>query len=153
RRDSVDVLTSSQRWEDIPMNRSFRAALVTIALAVSATIAQTPLGTAFTYQGQLKNNGSPASGSFSMDFKLFDVPTGGSPLAAQSLPGVSVTNGLFTVQIDFGAGAFNGNKRWLELVVTGTTLTPRQELTGTPNALFATNASTATTATTATNAT
>ncbi len=32
-------------------------------------------GTAFTYQGQLQNNGSPASGTYNLTFTLFTTPT------------------------------------------------------------------------------
>jgi hypothetical protein len=65
-----------------------------------------------------------------------------------------VTNGLFTVPIDFGAAAFAGQARWLEVGVRAGTsagafsvLTPRQELTVTPGAIFASTAATATAAT------
>jgi len=120
--------------------KSAQALAVLIAASLSGVAgAQTPLGTTFTYQGQLKSDGSPANGSFNMEFRLFDVPAGGAPLATQTLPGVGVANGLFTVQLDFGA-AYNGNKRWLDVTVAGTPLVPRQELTAAPNALFASNA-------------
>jgi len=58
--------------------------------------------------------------------------------------GVAVTNGLFTVQMDFGAGVWNGQINWLEIAVetnTGnsfSTLSPRQQITPTPYAIFAT---------------
>lgn len=55
---------------------------------------------------------------------------------------MTVTNGLFTTQLDFGASAFTGDARYLEVRVrpgssTGayTTLSPRQQLTATPYAL------------------
>ncbi len=56
--------------------------------------------------------------------------------------GYPVTNGLFTVQLDFGTGAFNGDARWLEVVVQCPgdgipTTFARQELTATPYALYA----------------
>ncbi|HUT25170.1 MAG TPA: hypothetical protein VM492_12565, partial [Sumerlaeia bacterium] len=57
---------------------------------------------------------------------------------------VAVANGSFTVTLDFGAGAFNGDARWLEIGVRTagsgglyTTLAPRQRLTPTPYALYA----------------
>jgi 3-isopropylmalate/(R)-2-methylmalate dehydratase small subunit len=63
-----------------------------------------------------------------------------------------VTNGLFTVTLDFGAGVFTGASRWLEIGVrtnggaSFTVLSPRQPLTPTPYALYAPSAGTATTA-------
>lgn len=53
------------------------APVLLVFLAGAPTvIAQTPLSTAFTYQGQLKNGGSPTSGSFNMTFGL----SGGSTI-------------------------------------------------------------------------
>ena len=60
------------------------------------------------------------------------------------LAAVPVTNGLFRVALDFGAAAFTGPARWLEIGVRTNgssgefaTLTPRQPITPTPHALFA----------------
>ncbi len=60
------------------------------------------VGTAFTYQGQLKDAGSPANGQYDMRFTLFDdlgVLVAG-PICVDN---VECVDGLFTVQIDFGA--------------------------------------------------
>ena len=106
--------------------------------------------TAFTYQGQLQNNGSPASGTYNLTFSLFTVSTGGSSVAGPvTTNGVGVTNGLFTVTIDFGSGVFTGATNWLQIGVesngvgTFTTLKPRQQLTPVPNAIFAVASGTA----------
>ena len=55
---------------------------------------------------------------------------------------VSVVNGLFTVTLDFGAGAFTGDPRWLQIemrrppgVGLYTVLTPRQAVTAMPYSL------------------
>jgi len=59
---------------------------------------------------------------------------------------VGVSNGLFTVTLDFGGGVFTGQARWLEIAVRTngsgafTALQPRQELMPAPYALYATNA-------------
>ena len=106
-------------------------------------VPQAVMGIAFTYQGQLKDNGSPANGTFDFLFRLYATESGGSPLGnlAESTD-VTVTNGYFVTQIDFGANAFNGEARWLGIWVrlgastgTYTTLTPRQPLTPAPYAL------------------
>lgn len=92
------------------------------------------MGTGFTYQGRLLSGGSPANGSFNMTFGLFDVASGGTALATVGPNSVSVANGLFNVVLDFGQN-FDGQARWLEIVVSGTPLSPRQPLTPSPYAL------------------
>jgi hypothetical protein len=100
--------------------------------------------TAFTYQGHLKNNGSPANGDFTMTFKLFDALAAGTQQGATltfdgaggNPPQVNVDKGLFTVSLDYGVTPFVANQsRWLEIAVSGTTLTPRQPLNAVPFAL------------------
>jgi hypothetical protein len=111
-----------------------------VLLAASAAQAQTPLGTAFTYQGQLKQAGAPYNVPANFEFRLWDAVAGGTQIGlAVVANGVPVTNGLFTVTLDFGAGAFAGDARWLEIQVNGTPLAPRQALTATPYALYALN--------------
>jgi Chaperone of endosialidase len=102
-------------------------------------------GTAFTYQGRLNANGAPANGIYDFDFALFNASSGGSLIGSADFAlGVPVTNGLFTVSLDFGAN-FPGAARWLEIAVrtNGTTifnvLSPRQLLTPTPYAISAAN--------------
>jgi len=104
-----------------------------------------PLGTAFTYQGQLKKDGNPVNGTCDCQFGLWDALTGGTRVGSLlDRPAVSVTNGLLSIpDLDFGS-AFTGEARWLEVAVrcpagsgSYTALTPRQALTAAPYALFA----------------
>lgn len=88
--------------------------------------------TAFTYQGHLKQNGEPAEGDYNFEFGLWDAEIGGNQIAVTPVPNVSVTDGLFTVTIDFGADAFDNSARWLEIVVDGIPLMPRQPITRAP---------------------
>lgn len=107
-----------------------------------------PLGTAFTYQGRLTDGGSPADGAYDLSFALYDASSGGSQVGSTLTENdVPVTDGLFTVQLDFGSGAFTGEARFLEIGVRPgasggafTTLSPRQPLTAAPYALHAMNA-------------
>jgi len=130
-------------------SRSIIALLLLSAVSASA---QTPLDTAFTYQGQLKDGGSPANGLHDLRFRLYDAAVGGTQVGPTlCVDNVSVTDGLFTVSLDFGA-QFAGEERFLEIDVRADTgldcsnpagfvlLTPRQALTAAPNALFALNA-------------
>jgi hypothetical protein len=118
--------------------------------AQGATV-QAPLGTAFTYQGQLQNNGVPANGNFDFQFILYDAAVGGgqipgSPILTQNA--VIVTNGLFSTQLDFG-NVFGNVQLFLDISVRPagggnyTPLAPRQELTPAPFARYALNAGSA----------
>jgi hypothetical protein len=100
------------------------------------------VGTAFTYQGSLKDGANPASGQYDLQFTLFDAATGGNQVGSPvTVSNQTVSEGLFTVQLDFGASSFEGSNRWLEIAVrpagggTFTTLSPRQPLTAEPYAM------------------
>ena len=110
------------------------SALSALLLCPAAGLAQT----AFTYQGQLNDAGVPVNGTVNLDASLWDAADAGNQIGATvNLVGVSVVKGLFTAQLDFGAARYNGAARWLSLTVNGTPLTPRQELTPSPYAIFA----------------
>jgi hypothetical protein len=105
-------------------------------------------GTAFTYQGRLDYNGSPATGSYDMAFTLYATNSGGYAVAGPvTNTNTVVKNGLFTVTIDFGAGVFTGYNYWMEISVSPAgansfvTLTPRQPVTPHPYAIMANSAS------------
>ena len=107
-------------------------------------------GTAFTYQGQLQNNGSPANGLYDLKLLLFDASVGGNTVAGPvTNTAVAVTNGLFTTIIDFGPGVFTGGSNWLHIGVRTngssafTGLLPNQQLTPTPYAIYAESANAA----------
>ena len=125
------------------------------ALALFSTLNLQPAtafaqGTAFTYQGQLQNSGSPVNGSYDLVFTLYTTNVTGSAIAGPvTNSAAAVTNGLFTTLVDFGPGIFTGASNWLAIAVrtnaTGsfTTLAPRQQVTPTPYALYSANAGTA----------
>ena len=100
-------------------------------------------GTAITYQGQLKNASGPVNGNCDFQFGLWDSLSNATGQVGATLtkPNVTLTYGLFTVTLDFGAGAFTGDARWLQIAVScpagGSyiTLAPRQPLTPAPYAL------------------
>ncbi len=132
-----------------------------IAMAAApAAHAQTPLSTAFTYQGELASAGTPATGSYDIRFRLFDAASGGNQIGGTLCSdNLAVSAGRFGASLDFG-GVFTGQKRFLEIEVRQdagldcsdasgyTVLSPRQELTAAPNATYsltATNASSAAT--------
>jgi len=120
-----------------------RAAFFTILLMALLSPASQAFaqGSTFTYQGQLKDAGSPVNGAYDMTFRLFDSDVGGIQIGIDfPLPATAVTNGLFTVMLDIVGATFDGNPRWLEIEVNGVVLTPRQALTAAPYAQFSPNA-------------
>ncbi|MHC4066263.1 MAG: hypothetical protein ACYSUI_17440, partial [Planctomycetota bacterium] len=76
------------------------------------------VGTGFTYQGRLMDGGIPADGDYDFEFALYDDPGGTSPAAGPiSFDDWPVSNGLFTIELDFGSDVFTGDARWLEMGV------------------------------------
>jgi hypothetical protein len=137
-------------------NGLFLCIVIQFLIAAVSLPAQT---TAFTYQGRLLDGGQPANGDYELRFALVDAATNGNYLVAPltNAPAL-VSNGLFTVMLDFGASVFDGSARWLEIGLRTngssgafTALAPRQLLTPTPYSLYASNAATAASATTAIN--
>jgi len=127
--------------------------MLMIGLAVAQAPDATPLGTGFTYQGQLKSDGNPISGTCDFQFGLYDAATMGTAVSEITVTDVTVSEGIFTTQLDFGSGKFAGDNRWLEIWVrcpagSGTyqQLLPRQPMTAAPYALYAPDAGYATNA-------
>lgn len=121
-----------------------RIAFVLFCLCAVAAHAA-PVGTQFTYQGRLEDNTQPANGLFDFEFRLFDALAGGAQAGVVVLANdIPVENGVFSVELDFGAGAFTTQARWLAVAVRDGSssgsydaLAPRQALTAAPVAQFA----------------
>jgi hypothetical protein len=100
-----------------------------------------PLGTGFTYQGQLKLDGEPVDEICDFQFGLYDAASLGNQVGVTLTKSITVTEGFFTANLDFGA-AFTGDARWLGIAVkcggeSAYTSLGRQELTAAPYALYA----------------
>jgi len=134
------------------MKTSIKLALGTVLWAAmflqpAGALAQ---GTAFTYQGRLDAGGAPANGIYDLRFAIYDAASAGvmqgGPVTNAA---TGVSNGLFTVTLDFGAGVFTGPARWLDIGVRTNagsafaTLSPRQKLTPMPYAIQSANATAA----------
>ena len=121
--------------------------------------AQGGVGTAFMYQGRLTDNGVAATGVYDVEVALFDAANAGALVGVPQVSthdDVQVTSGLFVIRLDFGAAAFTGQRRWLEIRVRPggsvgafSVLAPRHEVTPDPVALYSTVAATAQVATNA----
>lgn len=98
-------------------------------------------GTAITYQGRLTDDGSPANGPFDFVFALHDDPVIASQVGVTLTQVVTVTDGLFMADLDFG-NVFDGTELYLQIgvrpdssIIPYEMLTPRQPLRPTPYAL------------------
>jgi hypothetical protein len=144
------------------MNFMMRCVAVCLCAATATPSLAQPLGTAFTYQGELKAAGVPAAGLHDLRFRLYDASVGGSQVGPTLCTNnIVFADGRFTVELDFLA-AFSGQQRFLEVEVRAdagldcsnlagfTILGPRQPLTAAPNALFALTSASANAATNST---
>lgn len=95
------------------------------------------VGSKISYQGSLTDDsGNPLTGSYDMVFRLWTDPVSGVQRGTDMIQnGVPVEDGLFTVDLTVPHSEFDGQALWLEIIVDGTTLTPRQELLAVPYAL------------------
>ncbi len=148
-RTSTELFLQHERKEVMRFKKLSMSICAVAVGSFAATLSAGPLGTAFTYQGQLKESGRPVNGACDFEFGLWTAASVGSqigPLLPVTVPGNQMVNGLFTVSLDFGPGAFDGDARWLEIAVRCpagvggfATLLGRQELTPAPFAIFAMN--------------
>ncbi len=136
-----------------------RGIIVFAALLVFSVTPSMAQSTDFVYQGQMQNGAASANGVFDFEFALFGSALGGSQLGSTlTRNSVSVTNGIFSVSLDFGS-QFDGSARFLEIRVrqsgggTFTALAPRQPVASSPYAVRSIDAQNAANATNATNAT
>jgi hypothetical protein len=125
--------------------------VVLLGFLLGAPLNAAPLGTGFTYQGQLQDGAVPTTAtSCDFQFSLYDALSGGAQIGTmQTASGVPVNNGIFTVELnsgnELGATIFDGSDRWLQIAARcpsgsgsfATPFSPRQKLTAAPNALYA----------------
>jgi len=116
------------------------AAMALAVLPVQARPQGESLGTAFTFQGQLKSDGTPITGDCYMEFRLYADAAGTSQVGPTVSSTIPIADGFFTAQLNFGGDAFDGSARWLDIKVqcTGDPSMVNlglQALTPTPHAL------------------
>lgn len=119
------------------------AALATSTGLVAA--AQTPAQKTFTYQGYLEEAGAPVNGLFDLNIALYPAPVDGVQLAVQVFDDVTITDGVFSVEIDASApGLFAGDQRWARIGIRPglsgvldpfTFFEPRQKIAAAPYAV------------------
>lgn len=121
--------------------------LIALGLLLGTVLRLEAQTTAFAYRGQLSDSTRPANGYYELQVRLADAAAGGNYVGPTlALAPVTVSNGCFSVMLDFGAAVFNGAARWVELGVrtngaaSYTVLAPRQQILPLPYAIFSGNA-------------
>jgi len=121
---------------------AFLLTVASLSLTVGVDTRAEQLGTSFVYQGQLRQDGVPLQETVDVRFTLWDASADGNELGYVEYAALVVTNGLFTVSLDFGGEIHGGRAGWLEISVRYpseegdyTLLRPRQKITPTPFAL------------------
>ncbi|HWX20207.1 MAG TPA: tail fiber domain-containing protein [Candidatus Binatia bacterium] len=139
--------SSGGRFGGVPRCAVLAVALISTLFGQPSTVRAQ--GTAFTYQGELNDGGNPANGLYDIRVGLYLTSTGSTVFAGPiTNAAVAVSNGLFTITLDYG-GVFDGTTYWLQIAVRTNNvgafkvLSPRQQLTPTPYAIFAEGASAA----------
>ncbi|WP_223789334.1 TLD domain-containing protein [Marinicella meishanensis] len=101
-----------------------------------------PVGTGFTYQGQLTINGATTTGVYDFSFELHDAAQSGQSLGLVIVEDLAVNNSIFTTELDFGDAPFMGEQLWLEIGVRDggsvggfQQMLPRQKLNASPYAI------------------
>jgi hypothetical protein len=144
--EQMDRRMIRRNRRDVMKASNFIVAAILMVAIATAISAQT---SAFTYQGRFTDGGTAANGTYEMQFKLFDGASNqvGSTVTNAA---VVVSDGVFTVQLDYGGASFSGADRFLEIGVrpagsgnSFTILSPRQQLT---SAVYAIRAGSTTTA-------
>ncbi len=116
----------------------YAGVFVSLLLITLVTACGAELTKQMTYQGQLTDSGgNPVNDTRNMVFRLYTADTGGSPIWEETHNNVQVDNGLFNVVLGANTALDEANFHqplWLETVVAGETLIPRQPLMGAPYA-------------------
>ncbi len=135
------------RWLPSPGNVIFTLVMVGLLILTQRTWASNsqsantpgPSATTINYQGRLADDaGNPQTGTLGMSFAIWDAANGGGIIwGPESHSAVPVTDGLFNVGLGSQTSGgipttvWNGD-RYLEITVSGETLTPRELIRSVP---------------------
>ena len=125
----------------------FAGVIASILVAAAAFRGGTPVDYTFTYQGQLRNAGALVNGPVDLRITLWDSDIAGGQVGPiNNYQAVPITDGRFALGLNFGATAFDGSNRWVQLEFRSPagsgqylTLNPRDKIMATPYAMFALN--------------
>ena len=129
------------------MKRMFLLVAALFLGGASGALAQPPNDMA--YQGLLRDSGGqPLAGPVNLEVGIWDAATAGSALYRESHTGVPLQGGVFNLLVGTGSvitgaigpNTFSAPDRYLEVIVNGETLAPRQAISSAPFALRAATA-------------
>lgn len=113
--------------------------IVVLALLLSSQALAVPGTVAFT--GRLRTSQGPVTGTVDATFTLYTAATGGTSVWTEARTGLSAVDGL--LYVDLGAvtpldeNIFAGDLLYLEIEISGETLTPRAPIRSVPYAIRA----------------
>jgi sugar lactone lactonase YvrE len=152
---ALDIVKGKMYWVDYSIGKILRANLDGSSVEDVVTGLSGPrlivvLPPTFTYQGRLLDDSSVADGLYDLRFAAYNEEGDVNALTVAGAQDVDVIDGYFTVQLGLDGVEFNGDGvHWLEIAVRDAnstdpgdyvTLSPRQQLTPTPYAVYAENA-------------
>lgn len=149
RRDHHKPMPAWLHWLGRQMIPNLGTLLLVLVLLVAVPSLAAPLRaltststSTISYQGRLADSaGNPLTGKYNLEFRIYDVPTGGTPLWTELWTGansVDVSDGLFNVMLgsinNTLASAIQGhNELYLGITVgTDSEMTPRVQLGSVP---------------------
>ena len=121
------------------MKRVILLSVSILLISLAYSFAEVPCK--INYQGRLIENNVPVDGTKTMKFTIYNSAVGGDELWTSGNVDITVYNGLFRYVIGSDGGDLStldwtaGQELYLEVIVDGETLTPREELYAYPYAI------------------
>ncbi|MDR2616561.1 MAG: hypothetical protein LBC22_01920 [Endomicrobium sp.] len=99
-------------------------------LYLSSMLCYSEVPNEIRYSGRLKNHNSLVNASIDFNFKIYSQESGGTALWESGNQSIKVSSGLFSYVIkpDLNKVDLRKSNFWLQLVVDGKELTPREKL-------------------------
>lgn len=115
-----------------------RVVLLLLSFLVLAAACAPEIVPSFSHQGRLldENGNIVPDDDYNVEYRIYHVSTGGTPVYTENQV-VTVKDGLFTTSLGLSGTmtpTIFSQPAWLEIVVNGEVLTPRQNLQGAPYA-------------------
>ncbi|MCF8301901.1 MAG: tail fiber domain-containing protein [Bacteroidales bacterium] len=119
-----------------------RKMVFSILLSVMALLLFADVPPTINFQGAVKDeNGQPLNDIRSLQFRIYDVETGGTPLWSEDHAPVEIVDGIFSVELGsmnpFPTNLFDASELYITFTLSGIEVEPRQVLNSVPFSLKA----------------